>query len=86
MSDDLRRLPFLVHLSRKTRAVIVQNLLFGTVFIVAGLTAAAAGWVNIVLAAILHFVGSLIVVFNSARLVRFGEEFAPHRLEPKNVK
>ena len=86
MSDDLRRLPFLVHLSRKTRAVIFQNLLFGTVFIIAGLTAAAAGWVNIVLAAVLHFAGSLIVIFNSARLVRFGEELAPHRLESKSVK
>lgn len=79
MSDDLGRLPFLVKLSRKTRSVIVQNLLFGTVFIIAGLIAAAAGWVHIVLAAILHFVGSVIVIFNSARLVRFGEELAPHR-------
>ena len=29
------------------------------------------------LAAILHNVGSLIVVFNSARLVRYGEELEP---------
>jgi hypothetical protein len=32
------------------------------------------------MAAVLHFLGSLIVVFNSARLVRFGEELShePH--------
>ena len=29
MSNDLRRLPFLVQLSRKTRTVINQNMLFG---------------------------------------------------------
>jgi Cd2+/Zn2+-exporting ATPase len=74
MSDDLKRLPFLVRLSRKTRGVINQNLCFGIIFIILGVTAAAAAWLPAIYAAVLHFVGSLIVVFNSARLVRFGEE------------
>lgn len=81
MSDDLRRLPFLVQLSRKTRQVILQNLFFGILFIVAGISAAAAGWVNIVFAAVLHFLGSVIVIFNSARLVRYGEHLDPHTTE-----
>jgi len=38
MNNDLRRLPFLVVLSRSTRAVINQNFLFGVLFIVVGLT------------------------------------------------
>jgi Cd2+/Zn2+-exporting ATPase len=74
MNNDLRRLPFLVKLSRSTRAVINQNFLFGVLFIVVGLTAAAFGYVGPIVAAILHNVGSLIVIFNSARLVRKGEE------------
>ena len=74
MSNDLKRLPFLVRLSRKTRRVINQNLGFGVAFIILGDTAAAAAWLPAVYAAVLHFVGSLIVVFNSARLVRYGEE------------
>ena len=74
MSDDLRRLPFLVRLSRKTRRVINQNLGFGMMFILLGVAAGAAAWLPAVYAAVLHFVGSLIVVFNSARLVRYGEE------------
>ena len=78
MSDDLRRLPVLIHLSRKTKSVITQNLLFGILFIIVGMSAAAAGKIPLVLAAILHFLGSVIVVFNSARLVRFGEELNPH--------
>jgi Cd2+/Zn2+-exporting ATPase len=78
MSDDLRRLPFLVKLSRKTRDVINQNLFFGILFIVVGVSVAAAGGLPVVLAAILHLAGSVIVIFNSARLVRFGEELGSH--------
>ncbi len=77
MNNDLRRLPFLVKLSRSTRVVINQNFLFGVFFIIAGLTAATFGYLNPIVAAILHNVGSLIVVFNSARLVRKGEELEP---------
>src|ERR1700690_3350634 len=82
MNNDLRRLPFLVKLSRSTRAVINQNFLFGVLFIVVGLTAAAFGYLNPIVAAILHNVGSLIVIFNSARLVRKGEELEHFHLEP----
>lgn len=78
MSDDLRRLPFLMQLSRKTRGVINVNLLMGILFIVAGVGAAVAGWVSPILAAVLHLGGSIVVVFNSARLVRFGEELDSH--------
>ena len=80
MSDDLTRLPFLVRLSKKTGRVIYQNLSFGIIFIILGIAAGAAAWLPAVYAAALHFVGSLIVVFNSARLVRYGEELdhGPH--------
>jgi len=80
MSDDLTRLPFLVRLSKKTSRVIYQNLSFGIIFIILGIAAGAAAWLPAVYAAALHFVGSLIVVFNSARLVRYGEELdhGPH--------
>jgi Cd2+/Zn2+-exporting ATPase len=74
MNNDLRRLPFLVKLSRSTRAVINQNFLFGVLFIIVGLTIAAFGFIGPIVGAMLHNVGSLIVVFNSARLVRKGEE------------
>jgi Cd2+/Zn2+-exporting ATPase len=77
MNNDLRRLPFLVKLSRQTRAVINQNFLFGVFFIIGGLTAAAFGYLNPIVAAIMHNAGSISVVFNSARLVRQGEELEP---------
>ncbi|MCW5559097.1 MAG: hypothetical protein KIT22_14870, partial [Verrucomicrobiae bacterium] len=43
-------------------------------FIIGGLVAATLGYLNPIVAAILHNAGSLLVVFNSARLVRQGEE------------
>jgi Cd2+/Zn2+-exporting ATPase len=84
MNNDLRRLPFLVKLSRSTRAVINQNFLFGVFFIIGGLSAAAFGWLNPILAAILHNAGSLIVIFNSARLVRKGEELEHYQQEARS--
>lgn len=89
MNNDLRRLPFLVKLSRSTRAVINQNFLFGVAFILGGMTLAALGKVPPALAAAMHTAGSLIVVFNSARLVRKGEElehYQPEHPTPKTSK
>jgi Zn2+/Cd2+-exporting ATPase len=82
MNNDLRRLPFLVKLSQSTRTVINQNFLFGIVFIIGGMTMAALGRVPPVMAAALHTAGSLIVVFNSARLVRKGEELEHYQPAP----
>jgi len=82
MNNDLLRLPFLIKLSRSTRTVINQNFLFGLVFIVGGLAAASSGYLNPIVAALLHNVGSLIVIFNSARLVRKGEELEHYQPAP----
>ena len=75
MNNDLRRLPFLMHLSRMTRTVINQNFIFGVLFVSLGLVLASLDLIGPVVAAMLNVLGSLIVVFNSARLVREGEEF-----------
>jgi len=78
MNNDLRRIPFLVEMSRNTRKVISQNLAFGIGFIVLGIS--LSKFVPPSVAALLHFASSLVVVFNSARLVRQGEhlDHEPH--------
>jgi Cd2+/Zn2+-exporting ATPase len=86
MNNDLRRLPFLVKLSRSTRAVINQNFAFGVCFIIVGLSATAFGFIGPIEAAILHVTGTLIVIFNSARLVRKGEELEHFHPEPVETK
>ncbi|MCA9253536.1 MAG: hypothetical protein KDA54_20580, partial [Phycisphaerales bacterium] len=74
LNSDLSRLPFLVRLSRATTKVIWQNLIFGVAFIVVTQTMAIWGQLQPIMAAMLHTVATAFVIFNSARLVRFGED------------
>ena len=74
MNNNLNRIPFLIELSRRASAVIKQNLAIGGGFIVVFMTLSAANFVTPIMAAVLHLVSGLVVVFNSARLVRCGEE------------
>ena len=82
MNNDLQRLPFLVRLSRATTRVIWQNLLFGVSFIAVMLVFSAMGMLNPMAAAFLHMVAGAVVIFNSARLVRFGEHIEAAPLRP----
>ncbi len=76
MSNNLNRVPFLFHLSRRTIRVIRQNLIGLLIYILIMLALLAAGYITPVVAAISHGVASLAVVFNSARLFREGENLA----------
>ncbi len=78
MNNELNRLAFLVRLSRTTRTVVFQNLLFGVLFIIFGIVFIWMGLISPVIAVILHLLSSLVIVFNSARLVRFGEDLTHH--------
>lgn len=78
MSNDLSRLPFLIKLSHRLRSVMYQNIAFGILFVITGLMLSGFGYLNLIAAAILHNVGSFIVIFNSARLVRYGENLMPY--------
>ena len=95
MSSDLRRLPFLMRLSKMTRSIININFLIGVGSVVVGLVLAAlppefatslltalgfspegeeARMINPVVAASINLFGTILVVLNSARLVREGED------------
>ncbi len=74
MNSDLRRLPFLIRLSRMARTVVFQNIAVGGLFILGGVIFSGLGKLNPIVATLLHNAGSLIVVFNSARLIRSGED------------
>ncbi len=78
LNNDLTRIPFLVRLSRATRRVVVQNLVFGVLFVVTVMSLGAFNLIPPEMAAILHTASSFVVVFNSARLVRFGEDRRTH--------
>ncbi|NMA20264.1 MAG: cation-translocating P-type ATPase, partial [Lentisphaerae bacterium] len=73
MNNDLRRIPFFIGLARKTKVLMHQNLAIGLGFIIVGVYFAILGDIKPVGAALLHSVSSIMVIFNSARLVRSGE-------------
>ncbi len=77
MTDDLSRLNFLIQLARKTRVVIVQNVIASLIIAIVGVAFAVSGVFSgpfLIVAAIFHFFGDVFVIGNSFRLVRFGEE------------
>ena len=76
MNDDLRHIPFLVEIARRTRSIIGQNIAASLVLAVVGLALAATGQISLWIAPLLYALGYVIVIANSLRLVRFGEEFA----------
>ncbi|MCA9278100.1 MAG: cation-translocating P-type ATPase [Phycisphaeraceae bacterium] len=73
MNDELSRLPFLIELSRRTRAIIIQNIAVSILIVVVGLILSAMGLLAVTAAAAYHFVGDVFVIANSFRLFRFGE-------------
>ncbi|MAY74899.1 MAG: cadmium-translocating P-type ATPase [Phycisphaerae bacterium] len=80
MTDDLNRLPFLIELARKSRLIIGQNIAASILVAIIGLTLAVtgnlgAGGTAVFFAALFHFGGDVVVLANSFRLFRFGEDF-----------
>jgi len=70
MNDDLRRIPELIRLSRRTRAILWQNIALAlgikSVFLVLSILGSATMW----MAVFADMGASLIVVFNGLRLLR----------------
>ncbi|MBX3386734.1 MAG: cation-translocating P-type ATPase [Phycisphaeraceae bacterium] len=75
MNDDLSRIPFLIELSRRNRAIVAQNIAVAILVAIVGLIIAATGLVGVVFAAVYHVFGDVLVILNSFRLFRFGETF-----------
>ena len=78
MNNNLNRIPFLIRLSRSTVTVIRQNLIGTMIYILFMIGLLWAGHLTPLGAAIGHGVSSIIVIFNSARLIREGEDIQDH--------
>ena len=74
VTDDIRRLPTLIRMARRTRAKIQQNILFGLTLNFIALALSACGILTPVTGALWHNVGSLLVVMNAALLLTVGEQ------------
>ena len=89
MNDDLSRVPFLIELSRKARAIVTQNIAIAIVMALIGLTLAVTQTLDRsygpFLAGLYQFATGVIVVANSFRLFRFGEHIAASEQEDEHV-
>jgi Cd2+/Zn2+-exporting ATPase len=74
--DNIARLPWLMRLSRRMLAIIKLNIVFGLVFNAFAVVAGGMGWLTPIMAAVVHNVGSVIVVFASASLAIFPDGVA----------
>ena len=71
--DDISKLPWLIRLSRRMIAIIKINIVFGLAFNAIAVLASGMGLLTPIMAAIVHNVGSILVVLASASLAVFPE-------------
>jgi Cd2+/Zn2+-exporting ATPase len=68
MHDDISKLPFLVQLSRRTLKIIKWNIAFGLIFNAVAVLASGGGFLTPIMGALVHNIGSVLVVLSSASL------------------
>ena len=68
MNDDISKIPFLIRLSRRMLRIIKWNIAFGMVFNLAAILASGTGLLNPIMGAIVHNIGSVLVVISSASM------------------
>lgn len=76
MNDDLRHVPFLLDLARRTKTIVALNIGASLLLAVIGLALAATGKIDIYVTPFYQAGAYIFVIANSLRLVRFGEDFA----------
>lgn len=70
MNDDLRRIPEMIRLSRRTRTILMQNIVLALVVKAIFLVLAIFGSATMWMAVFADMGASLLVIFNGLRLLR----------------
>jgi len=88
MSDDLSKIPELIHLSRKVRATINVNIVVPILINFIAILLAGFGIIGPVAGALIHNLGSVLVVANSSRLISYRRNPKPKKITVsiKNVE
>lgn len=76
MNDDIAKIPFLIQLGRKTLSTIKWNIAFGLLFNAVAVLAGGWGLLSPVMGAVVHNIGSVLVVLSSARIAFTAENSA----------
>ncbi|CAM5280832.1 Cd(2+)-exporting ATPase OS=Lysinibacillus sphaericus OX=1421 GN=LS41612_02445 PE=3 SV=1 [Lysinibacillus sphaericus] len=70
MGDDLTKLPYTMALSRKTLRIIKENIIFALALKLIALLLVIPGWLTLWIAIFADMGATLLVVFNSLRLIK----------------
>ena len=70
MADDLSHLPFAIKISRKTSAIIKQNIAFSIAIKAVFIVLALIGWATLWMAVAADMGASLVVIANGLRTLR----------------
>lgn len=74
MGDDIGKLPFLISLGRRMLFIIKLNIAFGLIFNLIAVLAGASGMITPIVGAVVHNIGSVLVVLSSASIGFFKED------------
>lgn len=74
MGDDIAKLPFLISLGRRMLLIIKLNIAFGLVFNLISVLAGASGLITPIVGAVIHNIGSVLVVVSSASIGFFKDD------------
>ncbi|MDV2686326.1 heavy metal translocating P-type ATPase [Alkalihalophilus lindianensis] len=74
MGDDLKKLPYLINLSRRSLTIIKQNIAFSISIKVLALLLVAPGWLTLWIAILADMGATLLVTLNGMRLVKVKKE------------
>lgn len=69
-SDDIKNIPYLLYLSKKTMKTIKLNVTFSLALNFLAIILAMTGILNPVVGALVHNLGSILVILNSAKLLQ----------------
>ncbi|MGG1312307.1 heavy metal translocating P-type ATPase [Cohnella laeviribosi] len=78
MADDLRKLPYTIRLSKKTLAIIKQNVTFSLGIKLLALVLIVPGWLTLWLAILADMGATLMVTLNSLRLLKVKTRTSSH--------
>ena len=74
VDDDIKELPHLLRLSKRMMSVIRLNLTFSMTLNFIAIILAVTGILNPVIGALVHNAGSVLVIINSAFLLRWKKD------------
>jgi Cd2+/Zn2+-exporting ATPase/Cu+-exporting ATPase len=74
MNNNLRNIPFVVTLARKTKRIVYQNLVMSIVISLIMIALSAFGLIPAVLGSVMHNAGAFVVLINSSRILRMNRE------------